>query len=277
MKASRFQYPKPVKSLPLKNFRDLINLFRQDIKYKFVPFKLYYKYRAHKYAKKSSPELNLIKYFCEKQKISLDVGANLGLFTYFLQKYSHEVFAFEPNPYPLRYLYSLVGNNTSILPIAVGSRDQTIELNIPKNRKGWSSNGASLKKIDINSGIKLKVICRKIDSLSFENVGLIKIDVEGFEIDVLKGAVRTINEQKPNMIIENEIIHQKNPMELLKLIIGFGYQVYFPTVNIKLKKIDNNFDFNIAQKNPELKNTTYLQNFICIHRDNIAKYNDLIE
>jgi hypothetical protein len=79
------------------------------------------------------------------------------------------------------------------------------------------------------------------------------------------------------MIIENEIIHQKNPMELLKLVISFGYQVYFPTVNIKLKKIDNNFDFNVAQKNPELKSTTYLQNFICIHEDNIAKYNDLIE
>ena len=277
MKPNKFKYPKPRKGLPLRNFRDFINLFRQDIKYKFIPFKLYYKYRAHKYARRSSPELYLIKYLCEKQKISLDVGANLGLFTYFLQKHSKEVFAFEPNPYPLRYLYSLVENNTSVLPIAIGNEDRIIELNIPKNRKGWSSNGASLKNIGINSGIKLDVICKKIDSLSYENVGLIKIDVEGFEIEVIKGALRTINKCKPNMIIENEIIHQKNPKELLNLITNFGYEVFFPTENLKLKKIDDNFDFYSAQEKPELKITSYIQNFICIHGDNLNKYTDLIK
>ena len=75
-------------------------------------------------------------------------------------KNSKEVFAFEPNPYPLRYLYSLVENNTSVLPIAIGNVDQNIELNIPK-KEGLSSNGASLKNIDIASGIKLNVTCKK--------------------------------------------------------------------------------------------------------------------
>ena len=80
-------------------------------------------------------------------------------------------------------------------------------------------------------------------------MGLIKIDVEGFEIEVIKGASRTIKKCKPNMIIENEIVHQKNPKELLNLIINFGYRVFYPTENLKLKEISNNFDFYSAQKN----------------------------
>lgn len=80
--------------LPLENIRDFINLFRQDIKFKYAPFRLYYKYRAFKYAKKKTPELNLIKYLIKKDQISLDIGANLGLFTFFLSRYSKKSFCF---------------------------------------------------------------------------------------------------------------------------------------------------------------------------------------
>jgi len=44
------------------------------------------------------PELELLPHLCEKNKISFDVGAHKGLYTYYLSKYSKKCWAFEPNP-----------------------------------------------------------------------------------------------------------------------------------------------------------------------------------
>ena len=51
--------------------------------------------------------------------------------------------------------------------------------------------------------MKLKVACRTIDSFDFRNIELIKIDVEGCEQDVIDGAMNTIQNWLPNIIIEN--------------------------------------------------------------------------
>ena len=49
--------------LPIEGVRDLVNLIRQDIKYKLTPGRLYYKYRAYKYKKYKTPELRLLNYY----------------------------------------------------------------------------------------------------------------------------------------------------------------------------------------------------------------------
>ena len=155
--------------LPSLNWRDTENKFRQDLKYKYLPFRLYYKIRSYKYAKYRNPELNIIKNLVSKNQISIDVGANLGLFTYFMARHSKHVYAFEPNPYPLRNLKNVVDKNVTILPIALGSSNGKANLKIPRNIKGWSSNGASLGDKDYGDGILFEVQCRKLDSLKIEN------------------------------------------------------------------------------------------------------------
>ena len=262
-------------SLPTENLRDLINLIRQDIKYKLIPNRLYYKFRAKKYAKYKTPELNLIKYLIRKDQIALDIGANLGLFTFFMSKYSKKVFAFEPNPYPLRYLPSLIDDNVELIKVAVGERNELLDLLIPKSDKGWSSNGATLKNINVKNGIKIKVDCRTIDSFNFSNVGLIKIDVEGAEKDVLIGSKVTIRKNKPNLIFENEIIHQKRTNDIFEIIKGYEYEIFY-FFNDKLKKIDDRFLIADIQKRPEEKIIGYIQNFIGIHKENILNYSEII-
>ena len=261
--------------LPVENIRDFINLFRQDIKFKYVPFRLYYKYRALKYAKKKTPELNLVKYLIKKDQISLDVGANLGLFTFFLSRHSKKVFAFEPNPYPLRYLPDLIDSNVELMKIAISDSNQKMHLLIPKSAKGWSSNGATLKDIDVKNGIKIEVECRTIDSFDYSNVGLIKIDVEGAEKNVLVGAKKTIQRNKPNLMIENEIVHQNDTNEIFKIIQKMDYEIYYCDKFI-LKKLDNNFFLPNFQKNPHNKIIGYVQNFIGIHKDNSFRYKNII-
>ena len=276
MIVKKFNFPVQKKDLPIDSLRDRINLIRQDLKFKYIPFKLYYRYRSKKYAKFITPELNLIKFLVNKNKISIDVGANLGLFTFYLQKYSKYVYAFEPNPYPLRNLKNLVSENTEVIPIAIGNKNGYLDLFIPKNKKGWSSNGASLKETELNLGIKHSVVSRTLDSLEIENVGLIKIDVEGFEKQVLEGASRTITDFKPNLIIENEWVHQRKPDELFDSILDLEYEIFFVNSELKLEKINKQFNFIEAQKNPDRKKKGYIQNFICIHKKNKSQYLSII-
>ena len=251
--------------LPSLNWRDTENKFRQDLKYKYLPFRLYYKIRSYKYAKYRNPELNIIKDLVSKNQISIDVGANLGLFTYFMARHSKHVYAFEPNPYPLRNLKNVVDKNVTILPIALGSSNGKANLKIPRNIKGWSSNGASLGDKDYGDGMLFEVQCRKLDSLKIENIGLIKIDVEGFETDVLKGAENIIKKQKPTMIIENETIYKKGSTNVLfEAMREYGYEKYICKQN-KLEKF-RNFSFEEHQKDPANKDLNYIQNFIFIKK-----------
>ena len=130
-----FNFNYPVEKLSIQNLRDFTNIVEQDIKFRYLPFRAYYKYRAYKYAKKITPELNIIKNISDKNKVSLDIGANLGLFTYFMSRSSKKVYAFEPNPYPLKHLKYVVDRNVEIVPIAIGNKDGTEKLRIPKLEK----------------------------------------------------------------------------------------------------------------------------------------------
>ena len=254
--------------LPAITFRDRLNRIKQNIKFKYLPFRLYHRIRCFKYAKYRSPELSLISNLVKSTQNSIDIGANLGLFTFFMSRASRHVFAFEPNPYPLENLKGLVDSNVTVLPIALGNNDGPVEIKIPHHRKGWSSNGASLASKEINDGKIINIQCRKLDSLNIENIGLIKIDVEGFEIEVIRGAKDTILKNKPVMIIENEIVHTKDTNELFTIMNEFGYDKYICNPIGKLEKIGN-FSVEENQKNA-IRNLdiNYIQNFIFIPKEN---------
>ena len=264
-----FNFDFPARNLPMRDLRDFLNVTKQNIKFKFIPFRFYYRYRAYKYSKNTTPELNIINSISDNNKVSLDIGANLGLFTYFMSRSSKKVYAFEPNPYPLEHLKNVVDDNVEIVPIAIGDIDGIVKLSIPKNRKGWSSNGASIKNIELNEGIQYEVSIRKIDSLEIENIGLIKIDVEGAELEVLKGALKTISNQKPNLIIENEINRTETPELLFKFMNNIHYDAFYLNGNRKLVKLENNFDIFDNQKDPARKRFGYIQNFIFMHQDRL--------
>ena len=254
--------------LPAITFRDRLNRIKQNIKFKYLPFRLYHRIRCYKYAKYRSPELSLISNLVKSTQNSIDIGANLGLFTFFMSRASRHVFAFEPNPYPLENLKGLVDSNVTVLPIALGNNDGPVEIKIPHHRKGWSSNGASLASKEINDGKIINIQCRKLDSLNIENIGLIKIDVEGFEIEVIRGAKETILKNKPVMIIENETAHTKDTNELFITMNELGYDKYICNSIGKLEKIDN-FSVEENQKNA-IRNLdiNYIQNFIFIPKEN---------
>ena len=254
-----------VEELPSLTFKDRLSRLKQNFKYRYLPFRLYHRIRCYKYAKYRNPELKLITSLVTKDQISIDIGANLGLFTDFMSKASKHVFAFEPNPYPLENLKHLIDKNVTILPIALGNTNGPTEIRIPHHANGWSSNGASLASKTEESGKLINIQCRKLDSLNLENIGLIKIDVEGFEIEVLKGARETLLKNKPAMIIENESVHTEDTNQLFSIMTELGYEKYICNSRGELKKI-NDFSVEENQKDAMNKDIHYIQNYIFISK-----------
>ena len=183
-----------------------------------------------------------------------------------MSKSSKHVFAFEPNPYPLKNLKYLIDNNVTILPIALGNSNGPTEIRIPHHANGWSSNGASLAPKTKEPGKLINIQCRKLDNLDIKNIGLIKIDVEGFEIEVLKGARETLLKNKPIMIIENEVVHTDDTNELFLFMADLGYEKYICNSKGKLEKIED-FSVQENQENAINKDINYIQNYIFIFKE----------
>ena len=109
----------------------------------------------------------------------------------------------------------------------------------------------------------ITVRVKTLDDLNISNIGFVKIDVEGFEMQVLEGGARTIRENMPNMMVEIERRHLGESgvyriFDYLKALGYFGYFVY----KKRLMKIDQ-FDCSLMQnaKN-EKNNDLYVNNFI---------------
>jgi len=218
-------------ALPRETLRDWINDFRQDVKFRWVPFRAYYRFRAYKYMWRHDPEMGLLKFLVDPNRISLDVGANLGLFSYFMARLSPRVIAFEPNPNPLRILRRVADRNVEIVPAAIGNEDGPVFLNVPRNRKGWSSNGAGLGKAGAKS-FPVEVTGLRLDSLTLPPVGFIKIDVEGHELAVLEGARELIKRDRPAIFLETEYLHAGDKVfEVFRFCKELGYRGMFLAAN----------------------------------------------
>ena len=249
--------------LPKENLRDYLNDIRLDIKFRWVPFRGYYRYRSYKYLKTIDPEMGLLKFLVDPKRICLDVGANLGLFTYFLSRYSPHVYAFEPNPIPLRILNYVADQNVTINQMALSNATGEVDLVIPKGRKGWSNNGASIEHED---GYQLKVPGSRIDDLGIRDIGFIKIDVEGHEMSVLEGAKETLSRDRPNLFVENEFSHAgegvNNVFDMMETLGYDGFALIDWVLRNKNQFLVDEHQINAKQG----QFGNYVKNFIFIPR-----------
>ena len=156
-------------------------------------------------------EPDMVKLFetlIDDSEVTLDIGANIGCTAILFSNFSRYVYAFEPSPTTFKFLEKNVLNsekkNISLQNIALGKEntDSTITFS-PSNRSG----GFISNKIQASSGhqvekIKIKKLDGLIDSLGINKVDFVKIDVEGFEKDVIDGAKETLQLHKPLLVLE---------------------------------------------------------------------------
>ncbi len=248
--------------LPREGLRDWINERRQDAKFLWPPFRAYYRLRSYKYMLYKNREMGLLRFLVDPDRLSLDIGANLGLFCYFLARLSRRVLAFEPNPYPLRILRRVADHNVDVLAVAISDYDGTARFVIPKGRKGWTSNGGRIEKESRVLSHAVEVPCRRVDSLGLEPVGFIKIDVEGHELAVLHGATETIARDRPSIYLETEYCHVgEQVFDVFRVMEELGYRGLF----VSRRGLTDlaRFDIERHQKNA---GQGYVKNFIFLPR-----------
>ena len=215
-----FKYPK-------KNKKDWTppSSLEEKIKHFLIPNKLYIRRLVLKEWIKGRKDIKILKYLINTKKNSIDVGAYKGVYTFFIAKHSKKVYAFEPNPKSFNILKKNVSKNVRVFPFAVSDKSSYEFLRIPKGRKGYSNQGGSLRNVKLDKNYKkIKVCSKKIDDLNLKNIGFIKIDAEGYEQKVLKGARKLIKNSKPTLLIEIEERYISESIEKsLKKIINLGY------------------------------------------------------
>ena len=142
------------------------------------------------------------------KKYFIDIGSNIGQYAIYASSVSEDlkIHCFEPNQQVFKFLNQNVHNNQlqnqiNIHQMAISSKKGIAELSITNSLMSSSLNPNWRQKLRTES---VNIIC--LDSFCSENnindKTLIKIDVEGFEEEVLKGAKKFIIENKPDIIIE---------------------------------------------------------------------------
>lgn len=128
--------------------------------------------------------------------LAIDVGANVGLWAKPLTRKFNRVIAFEP----LRQVYTCLERNVAGLPVdinrfALGSVNSTVEMVYDSENTG----GSFVSEVGTGS-IEIK----RLDDLDLPKFGLLKIDCERHELEVLKGAMDTILKYKPIIVCEQQ-------------------------------------------------------------------------
>lgn len=204
--------------------------WEERLKYNLIPVSWYMRYRAGKEWRRGEQEVRLLPFLSDKARVSLDVGANKGVYTWFMRNLASDVYAFEPNPKIYPVVKRLETRNVHVSSVALSDKSGAASFRVPRHRRGGFSNqGGSLSAVKVpDNYVGVDVETKRLDDLGIEDVGFIKIDVEGFEQEVLAGAERTISRDKPNLLIEMEEVHTKQPIETaLRQVLDMGYSGLF--------------------------------------------------
>jgi len=206
------------------------------------------------------PEIRLAARLARPGSRCLDVGANAGVYSYFMRRAGASVEAFEPIPELATDLRRRYGDSIRVHQLAASDGNGRATIHVPvidgKPAYGYSSCETSRPN---GSEMQIAIETRTIDSFVFDDVALMKIDVEGHELSVLHGARETIARHHPALIIEAEERHRSGAVEsIANFLAQFGYKGEF-LVNSIAHPLEN---FSVAnyQTRPETKG--YICNFI---------------
>jgi len=220
--------------------------------------------------RKVEPEFLWIKEVLGKDSVFMDVGANVGAYLFTLENHlkPENIFAFEPNQQLFKRLGRLFPK-VNLFSVALSDISTIAEFKIPViNGEKIHTRGTlqtSIKEKNEEKTILQKVEVEPLDelNLNLKKLDFIKIDVEGNEMQTLRGARKTIEKYKPVLMVEMEQRHhQENLWTLISEIADWGYSVnYLDREKLQPKILTEEF---LNLQNPDnVKNyKDYINNII---------------
>jgi len=224
--------------------------------------------------RKVEPEFLWIKEVLAPDSVFMDVGANVGAYLYTLENHldPKNIFAFEPNQQLFKRLKRLFPK-VNLFSLALSDISTTAEFKIPViNGEKVHTRGTlqtSIKEKNEEKTIVQKVEVKPLDQLdlNLNKLDFIKIDVEGNEMQTLRGARKTIAKHKPILMVEMEQRHHQDHLwTLISEVASWGYSVNYLNRNtLKPEILTEEF---LNQQNPDhVKNyEDYINNIIFLPR-----------
>ena len=158
------------------------------------------------------PEEPQVRSLIREGNVVLDIGANFGVFTKLFSELvgvDGSVMAFEPTPETFRTLSAGVNRlglrNVKTFNKAVSDGVGTVTMQVPQyaNAKGdnlYESHIVNSNASELSNSFRVQTVT--IDSLQLSEVDFIKIDVEGHELQVVRGGAETIKRFRPTLMVE---------------------------------------------------------------------------
>ena len=184
-----------------------------------------------KYGEFSEGEIAIFDQLCRPGDIVVEVGANIGTHTLPIAKMvgvAGRVHAFEPQRIVFQTLCANMALN-SVTHVechhaALSKEPGTVH--IPDLTYDQEENFGGVEVSRFGEGIPVPMM-RMDDALDMPRCRLIKIDVEGMEHDVIRGATSLIARHRPILYVENDRLEKS--AALIELIESFGYHLYWHT------------------------------------------------
>jgi FkbM family methyltransferase len=170
--------------------------------------------------------------------VIFDIGANVGATVAAMTAYIPEcrIYAFEPSRLNFEYLSNMIAHNQlancQAFQLALGSTAG--EVDFLANLDSGSASHLSFEGVTLggaNERVLLKTVDQVVSELKLDRLDFVKIDVEGFESDVLLGAEAAIARLRPSMFVEFNAFTliaygDKNPRRFLEQLMDTFAHVY---------------------------------------------------
>lgn len=200
----------PKERVIIKTCNDLKILINPNLD-KGLERKLYY------YGSYEEGTLGIIDQVLEQGDYFIDVGANIGLMSLVASKKiesTGRVIAFEPHPHTFNILKKNIWINHihNIIPVNYGVGASVQEQDLYSNLQHNRGSASIVNKNKNETPLKIRIVrldkYLKEENIPSKNIKMIKIDVEGFELEVIKGASSILQKKEaPILCIEYSLLH----------------------------------------------------------------------
>ena len=188
--------------------------------------------------------LRCLAHFLEKESIFFDIGGHAGYLSLYGSRLADKVYTFEPDKINFSFFKKIIHLNSvkNIFPFNVGIGSKEGKLFFQ------SGSTSSTGRVSDQGTIPIDVISidEFIEANDISRLDVIKIDVEGFGAEVLKGMKMTLRKFRPVIFCE---VHNIDEFDEVRKLVEFGY-VFYTTDLIQIMLTDTTENqFLIASPN----------------------------
>lgn len=209
--------------------------------------------------------IQLLKLISKKKKIIsfIDVGVNIGQTLLKIKAIDPKIeyIGFEPNPFCFSFTQQIISvnklTNCKMIPCGLSNQNHLLKLSLPIDNDLFDSSASVIEGFRENQTTQFQYVSAlKLDDLigefELKSIDLIKIDVEGGELEIIEGMLTTIENFKPIIIIEvlpsynsNNIVRINRQKKLFQLMKKVSYQIFHIKFNAEKLYYEEVFEFPI--------------------------------